>query len=159
MSLSDTDTIAAIATPLGEAALGVIRMSGPQAVTVGDRVFAAARKGFALRDAASHTVHYGWIMSGPHRVDEVMLTVLRAPRTSTCEDVIEITCHGGMLTTRMVLETVLEAGARSAEPGEFTRRAFLNGRIDLSATDTTRLLASSVSPVLTISGSKYTSDV
>ena len=132
MSLSDTDTIAAIATPLGEAALGVIRMSGPQAVTVGDRVFAAARKGFALRDAASHTVHYGWIMSGPHRVDEVMLTVLRAPRTSTCEDVIEITCHGGMLTTRLVLETVLEAGARSAEPGEFTRRAFLNGRIDLS---------------------------
>lgn len=163
-----TDTIAAIATPLGEAGIAVIRISGPTAFQVAERCFEPAGK-HSVRPtaAASHTLHYGRIVepqsrtgfqpvpeassdSGAHRqsdrsmdrleacptsakrIDEVMLAVMRAPRTFTREDTVEISCHGGVLTTKLVLDAVLAAGARLAEPGEFTRRAFLNGRIDLT---------------------------
>ena len=127
------DTIAAIATPLGEGGLAVIRISGPGALVVADKSFVARGKSAVQPSAAlTHTVHYGHIMRQGHEVDEVMLAVMRAPRTFTREDVVEISCHGGLLPARLVLETVLENGARLAEPGEFTRRAFLNGRIDLA---------------------------
>ncbi|MDB6110042.1 MAG: trmE [Pedosphaera sp.] len=127
------DTIAAIATPLGEGGLAVIRISGPQALAVADRCFVPLGK-FALKpsDAPTHTIHYGRIMWQGRKVDEVMVAVMRAPRTLTREDVVEITCHGGLLAAKLVLDTVLQNGTRLAEPGEFTRRAFLSGRIDLA---------------------------
>lgn len=127
------DTIAAIATPLGEGGLAVVRISGPMAATVADRIFEPAGKGGCRPSAAaSHTIHYGHVLRNEVRVDEVMLSVMRAPRTFTREDVVEISCHGGMLAVRAVLEAAIERGARPAEPGEFTKRAFLNGRIDLA---------------------------
>ena len=127
------DTIAAIATPPGESGLAVIRISGPQALSVADRCFAPAGKTSLKPSAApTHTVHYGTILRSGGPVDEVLVTVMRAPRTFTREDVVEITCHGGILPAKMVLESVLENGARAAAPGEFTRRAFLNGRLDLA---------------------------
>jgi tRNA modification GTPase len=126
-------TITAIATPLGEGGLAVIRISGPDAVGLAERIFVPAGKR-AVRPgaAATHTVHYGHIVRDGRRIDEVLLTMLRAPRTFTREDTVEISCHGGVLVTRLVLEAVLAAGARAAGPGEFTLRAFLNGRIDLA---------------------------
>jgi tRNA modification GTPase len=127
-----TDTIAAIATPLGEGGLAVIRVSGREALAVAERVFQPPRaSAFFASQAASHTVHYGHVVREGRRLDEVLLSVLRAPRTFTREDTVEISCHGGLLVTRLVLEAVLAAGARLAEPGEFTQRAFLNGRLDL----------------------------
>ena len=127
------DTIAAIATSLGEGGLAVIRISGPQAFAVTDRCFAPAGTASLKPSAAgTHTIHYGHVVRGGQNIDEVLLAVMRAPRTFTCEDVVEITCHGGILPAKMVLDAVLESGARLAEPGEFTRRAFLNGRIDLA---------------------------
>src|SRR6266446_5399599 len=127
------DTIAAIATPLGEAGLAVIRLSGPEALAVADKSFVPAGK-HSLRPSAAptHTIHYGRIERAGRTVDEVLLSVMRAPRTFTREDVVEITCHGGLLAAKLVLDTVLANGARLAEPGEFTKRAFLNGRIDLT---------------------------
>ena len=126
-------TITAIATPLGEGGLAVIRISGPDAVGVAERIFLPAGKRTVRPGAAAtHTVHYGHIVRDGRRIDEVLLTVLRAPRTFTREDTVEISCHGGVLVTRLVLEAVLAAGARAAGPGEFTLRAFLNGRIDLA---------------------------
>src|SRR5579863_3808934 len=127
------DTIAAIATPLGEGGLAVIRISGASALAVADGCFIAAGKSAVRPSAANtHTIHYGKITRQGRTVDEVMLAVMHAPRTLTREDVVEITCHGGLLAAKLVLDTVLENGARPAEPGEFTRRAFLNGRIDLA---------------------------
>ena len=125
------DTIAAIATPLGEGGIAIIRVSGPEAVAVVDRVYRGKR---SLKEVASHTIHYGHIVdpSTGERLDEVMVSVMRAPRTYTREDVVEVNCHGGIMVVRRVLETILKHGARLAEPGEFTKRAFLNGRIDLS---------------------------
>jgi len=127
------DTIAAIATPLGEGGLAVIRLSGPGALTVADRCFLAigpnSRK---PTEAATHTIHYGKVTRAGTVVDEALCVVMRAPRTYTREDVVEITCHGGILAAKAVLDTVLENGARLAEPGEFTKRAFLNGRLDLA---------------------------
>ena len=126
-------TITAIATPLGQGGLAVIRISGPDAVGVAERIFVPAGKRTVRPGAAAtHTVHYGHIVRDGRRIDEVLLTVLRAPRTFTREDTVEISCHGGVLVTRLVLEAVLAAGARAAGPGEFTLRAFLNGRIDLA---------------------------
>src|SRR5579859_581908 len=128
-----SDTIAAIATPLGEGGLAVIRISGSEALAVAGKSFLPlgqnSRKPSA---AASHTIQYGKIVQGGKTIDEVLVAVLRAPRTYTCEDTVEITCHGGILAAKLVLDTVLANGARPAEPGEFTRRAFLNGRIDLT---------------------------
>ncbi|HRI13087.1 MAG TPA: tRNA uridine-5-carboxymethylaminomethyl(34) synthesis GTPase MnmE [Verrucomicrobiota bacterium] len=130
---SPHDTIAALATPLGEGGIAVIRVSGRDALAVGDRVFAPAGMNSSRPSAAdSHTVHYGHIVRDGRHVDEVLLTVFRAPRTYTREDTVEISCHGGIVIARLVLETVLAAGARLAEPGEFTQRAFLNGRLDLA---------------------------
>ncbi len=123
------DTIAAIATPLGEGGLAVIRISGPQALSIADQCFAPAGQASA---AATHTIHFGHVVRGGQNVDEALLAVMRAPRTFTREDVVEITCHGGILAAKSVLDAVLAGGARLAEPGEFTRRAFLNGRLDLA---------------------------
>jgi tRNA modification GTPase len=127
------DTIAAIATPLGEGGLAVIRISGPQALAVADLCFApAGHAPIKPSAAATHTIHFGHVVRNGQHVDEALLAVMRAPRTFTCEDVVEITCHGGILPAKLVLDAALANGARLAEPGEFTRRAFLNGRIDLA---------------------------
>jgi tRNA modification GTPase len=126
------DTIAAIATPPGDAGLAVIRISGPQALNIADRCFVPAGKALKPSAAPSHTIHFGHVVRNGQNVDEVLVAVMRAPRTFTREDVVEITCHGGVLPAKMIFETVLAGGARAAEPGEFTRRAFLNGRIDLA---------------------------
>ena len=125
------DTIAAIATPLGEGGLAVLRVSGTQAIEVATCCFEEVGNG-QLKDAKSHTVHYGRIVRNGKAIDEVMLSLFRAPKTFTREDVVEISCHGGILPARGVLETLLANGARLAQPGEFTKRAFLNGRIDLT---------------------------
>jgi len=128
-----SDTIAAIATPLGEGGLAVLRVSGPEAFAVADKVFVPVGKSAQKPSAAaSHTVHYGRVERDGRFVDEVLLTVLRAPRTFTREDTVEISCHGGLLPAKLVLDALLAAGARPAEPGEFTQRAFLNGRLDLA---------------------------
>ncbi len=126
------DTIAAVATGMGEGGIGVIRISGSDAVSVGSRCF-RPRAGRALRDRRTHTVTYGWVIdpSGAP-VDEALAILMRGPRSFTGEDVVELHCHGGQVAVRQVLDVVLAAGARLAEPGEFTRRAFLNGRIDLA---------------------------
>lgn len=127
------DTIAAISTPIGEAALAVVRLSGAQALEVANRCFKPAGSNpVAPLEAATHTLHYGHVHRAGKTIDEVMLAVLRAPKTFTRENMAEITCHGGILPAKLVLDCVLDAGARLAEPGEFTRRAFLNGRIDLA---------------------------
>ena len=126
----ENDTIAAIATALSPSGISIVRISGPEAVSVASRVF----QGVSLAACESHTVHYGHIVNPADGrvIDEVMVLILKAPRTYTREDTVEIDCHGGVLVTKRVLEAVLAAGARLAEPGEFTRRAYLNGRIDLS---------------------------
>jgi tRNA modification GTPase len=127
------DTIAAIATPLGEGGLAVVRISGPQTLAVADKSFLPVGKNSLKPSAATtHTIHYGKIVRQGRSVDEVLLAVMRAPHTFTREDTAEITCHGGILPAKLVLDTLLENGARLAEPGEFTRRAFLNGRLDLA---------------------------
>jgi tRNA modification GTPase len=127
------DTIAAIATPLGEGGLAVIRISGAHALAVADKAFTPVGPYASKPSAAvSHTIHYGKVMRAGQQVDEVLCAVMRAPRTFTREDVVEITCHGGVLSTKTVFDTVLECGARPALPGEFTQRAFLNGRLDLA---------------------------
>ncbi|HEY3862363.1 MAG TPA: tRNA uridine-5-carboxymethylaminomethyl(34) synthesis GTPase MnmE [Verrucomicrobiae bacterium] len=129
---TDNDTIAAIATPVGEGGIAMIRLSGPGSLAVADASFRPARAFGKPSAAASHTIHFGWIVRAGHVVDEALVAVMRAPRTFTREDTVEITCHGGLLPAKLVLDTVLENGARLAGPGEFTRRAFLNGRIDLA---------------------------
>lgn len=127
------DTIAAISTAVGESALAVVRLSGPDALAVADRVFRpAGRNSLQPSQAPTHTVHYGRIVRQSQVLDEVLLTVLRAPRTFTRQDMVEVSCHGGMLVAKLILDTLLEQGARLALPGEFTKRAFLNGRIDLT---------------------------
>ena len=124
------DTIAAISTALGEGAIGIVRMSGPEALKIANQVF----KGSNLEEAATHTVHYGHLISPKTErvVDEVMVNILLGPRSFTTEDVVEINCHGGVIAVQRVLELLLENGARLSQPGEFSQRAFLNGRIDLS---------------------------
>ncbi len=127
------DTIAAIATPPGEGGLAVLRLSGPRALAIADKCFVPAGKRNRLPSAAdSHTLQFGKIQRHGEVIDEVLLAVLRAPRTFTREDTVEISCHGGILPAKLILDTLLLHGARLAEPGEFTRRAFLNGRIDLA---------------------------
>ena len=128
----NTDTIAAIATAAGNSGIGIVRISGEEAIAVAERIFKIKGKNQKLSDMESHTIHYGFIYDGEDVVDEVLVMLMRGPRSFTAEDTVEINCHGGMLVTRRILETVLRAGARLAEPGEFTKKAFLNGRIDLS---------------------------
>lgn len=127
-----TDTIAAIATALSDSGIGIIRISGSEAVEIADKIYASKNRKKHLKDVMSHTIHYGFIVDNDEIVDEVMVTVMRAPKSYTAEDTVEINCHGGVLMMRRILELVLKAGARMAEPGEFTKRAFLNGRMDLS---------------------------
>lgn len=126
------DTIAAISTStVSSGGISVVRISGENALSVAQQVF-RSKKNKNVEDMESHTVHYGNIYNGEELIDEVLMVVMKAPNTYTREDVVEIDCHGGILVTKKVLEAVLSAGARLAEPGEFTKRAFLNGRIDLS---------------------------
>lgn len=129
-----TDTIAAIATALSDSGIGIIRISGPDAVEIADRIYRSKGGTVKLKDAKSHTIHYGFIVDGKSGevLDEVLVSVMLAPKTYTAEDTVEIHCHGGVFIMRRILEEVLRAGAVNAGPGEFTKRAFLNGRIDLS---------------------------
>lgn len=126
----EIDTIAAISTPVGEGAISIVRLSGPDSIQMANQLF----KGKHLMKAKSHTMHYGKIVdpTSEEIADEVIVSIMRAPKTFTCEDVVEINCHGGLIAVQRILEMVLEQGARLADPGEFTKRAFLNGRIDLS---------------------------
>lgn len=128
MITNEFDTITAIATPLGEGAIGIIRISGSKALAIIKKIF----KGKNLDDVPSHTINYGHIVENGAIIDEVMVSVMRAPKTFTREDVIEINTHGGVAVTNEILQLVLRSGARMADPGEFTKRAFLNGRVDLA---------------------------
>ena len=125
----EKDTIAAISTGLSEGGIGIIRVSGDDAVSICDKVYRGKQK---LSDVDSHTISYGHIYDGENLLDEVMVSVMRAPRTYTREDIVEINCHGSVFLLKEILSLILKSGARPAEPGEFTKRAFLNGRIDLS---------------------------
>jgi len=126
----ETDTIAAISTPTGEGGIGIVRVSGPGAFAVAEKIFRSPR-GKNISDTPTHTILYGHIVDAEQIIDEVLISVMKGPHTYTREDVVEINCHGGPVPLRKVLEAVLRNGARPALPGEFTQRAFLNGRIDL----------------------------
>ncbi|MGV3050378.1 tRNA uridine-5-carboxymethylaminomethyl(34) synthesis GTPase MnmE [Streptococcus hyovaginalis] len=128
MITKEFDTITAISTPLGEGAIGIVRLSGSQAISIAQKVF----KGKNLQDVESHTINYGHIIENDTIIDEVMVSVMREPRTFTREDVVEINTHGGVAVTNEILQLLIRSGARMAEPGEFTKRAFLNGRVDLT---------------------------
>ena len=128
-----TDTIAAIATGMCNSGIGIVRISGNEAFTVIDKLYRNkdGRK-VKVSQSRSHTVHYGFIYDGDEKVDEALVLIMKGPHSYTAEDTVEIDCHGGILMVKKILEAVIHAGARTAEPGEFTKRAFLNGRIDLS---------------------------
>lgn len=126
------DTIAAIATAMSDSGIGIIRISGDEAIEIADRIYRSRSGKKRLTEVESHTIHYGFIYNENELVDEVMVAVMKAPNTYTKEDTVEIDCHGGVLVMTKILETVIQNGCRLAEPGEFTKRAFLNGRIDLS---------------------------
>ena len=133
MEIYKNDTIAAIATALSDSGIGIIRISGDDAIYIVDSIFRSPSGNRILTKVQSHTIHYGYIVDKEENViDEVMVVVMKAPKSYTTEDTVEINCHGGVLVVQKVLQTVLENGARMAEPGEFSKRAFLNGRIDLS---------------------------
>ena len=129
-TVTEFDTIAAISTPPGEGAISIVRMSGEEAVSIAQKVFS----GKDLTQAKSHTINYGHIVDPKthEEIDEVMVSLMLAPKTFTREDVVEINCHGGIVATNRILQLLLVNGARLAEPGEFTKRAFLHGRIDLT---------------------------
>jgi tRNA modification GTPase len=143
------DTIAAIATPIGDGAIAVIRVSGPNALAAVDKVFIGKSQ---LSNAAGFTVHYGRLFDGSAEVDEILATVFRNPNSYTGEDVVEVSCHGGMFVTQRVLQTILATGVRQAEPGEFTKRAFLNCKMDLSQAEAVAdLIASKSESALRVS--------
>ena len=129
--MRDFDTICAIATPIGEGGIAIIRVSGENALEIVSKVF-RAKSGTDIKNMKSYTMKYGHIYDGDNLIDEVIISYMKGPRSFTAEDVVEINCHGGVVSTNKVLESIIKAGARIAEPGEFTKRAFLNGRIDLS---------------------------
>lgn len=126
------DTIAAISTGMTASGIGKVRLSGEDAIEIADRIYRSPKADKSLKNVKSHTIHYGYIYDGSHMVDEVLLLIMKAPNSYTREDVVEIDCHGGVVVMKKILETAIKYGARPAEPGEFTKRAFLNGRIDLS---------------------------
>lgn len=130
--MRNQDTITAIATGTTNAGISIIRISGTDAISVADAIFVSKKGKKKLAEVKSHTLHYGSVYDGEIMLDEVLVSVMKAPNTYTTEDIVEINCHGGMIVTKKILELVLRHGARLAEPGEFTKRAFLNGRIDLS---------------------------
>ncbi|WP_418791241.1 tRNA uridine-5-carboxymethylaminomethyl(34) synthesis GTPase MnmE [Phosphitispora sp. TUW77] len=137
------DTIAAISTPIGSAGIGIVRLSGKQAVSIADKMFSGKRK--KLTEAPSFSINYGHITDGNGEiVDEVLVSVMRAPSSYTTEDMVEINCHGGVVVVRKVMEMVLKGGARLAEPGEFSKRAFLNGRIDLAQAESVNDLINAI---------------
>lgn len=126
------DTIAAVASAMSPSGIGIIRISGPESMDVIDRIYKSTNDNKKIKDVHTHTIHYGFIVDKGDVIDEVLVMIMRGPHTYTGEDTVEIDCHGGVLAMKKVLETVIKNGARPAEPGEFTKRAFLNGRIDLS---------------------------
>ena len=129
-----TDTIAAIATAVSDSGIGIIRISGDDAIDIADKIYRSKKNNKRLKEVKSHTINYGFIVDASNNelIDEVMVAVMKSPNTYTKEDTVEIDCHGGILVMNRILENVLKNGCRLAEPGEFTKRAFLNGRIDLS---------------------------
>ena len=127
-----SDTITAIATAMSSSGIGIIRISGEDAFSIADRIFVSGKEGKHLSDQNTYTIHYGYIADGDEIIDEVIVLLMRGPHSYTAEDTVEIDCHGGIYVMRKILELVIRKGARPAEPGEFTKRAFLNGRIDLS---------------------------
>lgn len=126
-----TETIAAIATAMSSSGIGIIRISGEEAFSIADQIF-RKKNGKKLENIQTHTLHYGFIYDGEEKIDEVLALFMKGPHSYTAEDTVEIDCHGGVLMMKKILETVIKYGARPAEPGEFTKRAFLNGRLDLS---------------------------
>ena len=134
------DTIAAVATLVGESSINVIRLSGKESINIANKIFSKD-----ISNVKSHTVHYGFIMENNEKIDEVLLTVFLSPKTFTREDVVEISTHGGSTSVNKVMELLLSNGARLAEPGEFLKRAFLNGRIDLTQAEAVSDLISSQS--------------
>lgn len=126
------DTIAAISTGMTNSGIGKVRMSGSDAIAIADKIYRSPGGKKKLSDALTHTIHYGFIYDGDELIDEVLVLIMKAPNSYTTEDVVEIDCHGGVVVMKKLLETVIKYGARPAEPGEFTKRAFLNGRIDLT---------------------------
>ena len=126
------DTIAAISTGMTNSGIGKVRMSGSQAIAIADQVYKSPGGRKSLLSAQSHTIHYGYVYDGDRLIDEVLVLIMKAPRSYTTEDMVEIDCHGGVVVMKKILETLIKYGARPAEPGEFTKRAFLNGRIDLT---------------------------
>ena len=139
----NTDTIAAIATAMNQSGSGIIRISGNQSIEIVDKIFVNKNKKRTLMNYKSHTIHYGFICDGEEIIDEVMVSIMNKPNSFTTEDTVEINCHGGILLLNHILELVLKNGARLANPGEFTKRAFLNGRIDLSEAEAVMDLISS----------------
>lgn len=127
-----TDTITAIATALSDSGIGIVRISGTRAIEVADKIIKLKEKKKTIYDCPTHTVHYGFVVDGMEIVDEVIVIIMKAPRSYTREDTVEINCHGGILVTNKILNLVIKNGVRPADPGEFTKRAFLNGRIDLA---------------------------
>lgn len=127
-----TDTIAAIATAMSNSGIGIIRISGPEALSIADKIYRSKNADKKLSDQKTHTIHYGFIYDGEDFIDEVIVLIMKGPHSYTAEDTVEIDCHGGIMVVNKILETVIKYGARIAEPGEFTKRAFLNGRIDLT---------------------------
>lgn len=136
------DTIAAIATAMSNSGIGIIRISGQKSIEVADKIY-RSKNNKKLYEQNTHTIHYGFIYDGDEMIDEVMVAVMKAPHSFTTEDTVEINCHGGILVMKKILELVLKNGARAAEPGEFTKRAFLNGRIDLTKAEAVMDLISS----------------
>ena len=127
-----SDTIAAVATAMSPSGIGIIRLSGDESLQIIDKIYRSKSNKKKISECASHTIHYGYIYDEEEMIDEVMVLLMKAPNTYTKEDTIEIDCHGGVFVMKRILETVIKYGARPAEPGEFTKRAFLNGRIDLT---------------------------
>lgn len=125
------DTIAAIATAMSNSGIGIVRISGEEAFDIIEKIYRGKKKK-SLKEQNSHTIHYGYIVDGEETIDEVLVMLMRGPHSFTGEDVVEIDCHGGVYVVKKILETVIKYGARPADPGEFTKRAFLNGRMDLS---------------------------
>lgn len=128
----NSDTIAAISTAVSQSGISIIRMSGPDSLFIIDKIYRGKKSEKKLSEVKSHTIHYGYIQKENVVIDEVLVSVMRSPNTYTTEDIVEVNCHGGIIVTRKILELIIHSGARPAEPGEFTKRAFLNGRIDLS---------------------------
>ena len=124
-------TIAAISTAMSNSGIGIVRMSGPEAFQIADRVY-KGKKEKKLCEQQSHTIHYGYMVDGDQVIDEVLVMLMRGPHSYTGEDTVEINCHGGVYVVKRILELLIKNGARRPEPGEYTKRAFLNGRLDLS---------------------------